>query len=93
MRRLVDILRREFYLDGPNDVDWIFRNQILDSRESRLYVDLIADEEGRLTWTSPADRDNNELFDLRMHRTSWIVELGNRPKFLTRNVTTYPSTL
>lgn len=75
VRQYVDVLRRKFYLDGPNDVDWIFRNQILDRRESRLYVDLIADDEDRLTWTSPADRDNNELFDSRMHRTSWIVQL------------------
>ena len=35
-------LRRSHYLDGPNDVDWIFRNEILAEREDSIYVDYVA---------------------------------------------------
>jgi hypothetical protein len=38
VRRHVDRLRRSLYLDEPNDVDWVFRNEILDRRESRSIV-------------------------------------------------------
>jgi AbiV family abortive infection protein len=41
-----------YYLDGPNDVDWIFRNDILRQREEALYVDYIATDEGH-DWVSP----------------------------------------
>lgn len=44
--------RRELYLDGPNDYDWIFRNDLLSERENALYVDLV-DNEGRLDWWPP----------------------------------------
>jgi hypothetical protein len=30
--------RRSHYLLGPNNVDWIFRNQLIADRESSLYV-------------------------------------------------------
>lgn len=32
-------LRPSHYLDGPNDVDWIWRNNLLRTRENALYVD------------------------------------------------------
>jgi hypothetical protein len=62
VRGYVDTLRPTLHLDGPNDIDWIFRNMILDRRESRLYVDLIADDEDRPSWTSPAHRDDYHLY-------------------------------
>jgi len=46
-------LRRQYFLDGPNDVDWIFRNEIDAYREERLYVDLIADDDGSIRWHTP----------------------------------------
>lgn len=46
--------RADFYLDGPNDVDWIFRNRIIDQRESALYVDYMETDDGRL-WVAPHD--------------------------------------
>jgi len=45
--------RASLYLDGPNDVDWIFRNEVLATREETLYVDLV-DAEGALLWLTPA---------------------------------------
>ena len=56
VRRYVDVLRQEYYLDGPMDVDWIFGNEVVTNREERLYVDYIEDEDGTRRWTGPADR-------------------------------------
>lgn len=58
VRRLVETMRQSHYLDGPNDVDWIFRNQLLAQREESLYVDYVHEEDGD-RWTSPAA--NNAL--------------------------------
>lgn len=44
--------RRSLYLDGPNDVDWIFRNSILREREGAIYVDYI-DNGGIHSWLEP----------------------------------------
>ena len=46
VRRMVEDMRQAYYLDGPNDVDWIFRNQLLSSREDGLYVDYVRYEDG-----------------------------------------------
>jgi AbiV family abortive infection protein len=49
---LVNLERRSHYLDGPDDVDWIFRNQLITEREQRLYVDYVVDE-ADARWISP----------------------------------------
>jgi AbiV family abortive infection protein len=56
VRRYVDHLRQQFYLDGPMNADSIFGNEVLARREERLYVDYIEDEDGSRRWTGPADR-------------------------------------
>jgi hypothetical protein len=43
-------MRVSHYLDGPNDVDWIFRNQIEARREERLYVDYVSTDDGAEWW-------------------------------------------
>lgn len=62
LRQLVDLFRRSRYLDGPNDVDWVFRNQIRSRREESLYVDYLGTDEGD-RWVTPASRDS--------YGTSW----------------------
>ena len=52
----IDHFRSDLYLDGPNDVDWIFRNEIDAAREERIYVDYIKSDEGE-TWYSPSSWD------------------------------------
>jgi AbiV family abortive infection protein len=52
LRRYLDIERQEFYLDGPNDVDWIFPNRIRHARERNMYVDYVQSEEVHL-WLDP----------------------------------------
>ncbi len=76
IRRHVDHLRQRYYLDGPMDVDWIFGNEVLTSREERLYVDYIEDEHGGRHWTGPADR--SAIFDAPFSspaQTSPVVRL------------------
>ncbi len=48
----IDRDRQEFYLDGPNDMDWIFRNRILANREETIYVDYVETDDGHL-WLTP----------------------------------------
>jgi AbiV family abortive infection protein len=42
LRRHIDRERQTLYLDGPGDVDWIFRNDIERRREEVMYVDYVA---------------------------------------------------
>lgn len=45
--------RPELYLDGHESILWTFRNQILQKREDRLYVDYVRTDDGR-HWATPA---------------------------------------
>lgn len=56
LKQIVDRARRSHYLDGPNDVDWILRNEIKTRREDSLYVDYVGLEGGD-EWVTPASRD------------------------------------
>jgi hypothetical protein len=60
VRSIVDSARSALYLDGPNDYDWIFRNQLIARREESLYVDYVHDEDGN-RWTSPARYDSTQF--------------------------------
>jgi AbiV family abortive infection protein len=52
----VDNQRKEFYLDGPSDIDWLFRNRISSRREETIYVDY-AEADGKHFWLTPRDDD------------------------------------
>jgi AbiV family abortive infection protein len=45
--------RESFYLDGPNGVDWIFQNDIVDGREGAFYVDYERHDAGD-RWKDPS---------------------------------------
>lgn len=55
----LDTYRQEFFLDGPNDVDWIFRNEIESQREETLYVDYVETEAGHL-WLHPSRYEHDD---------------------------------
>ena len=54
--RAIDRHRQALHLDGPNDFDWIFPNELIAERESALYVDLV-ESEGVLGWSSPPESE------------------------------------
>jgi hypothetical protein len=49
LRGYVEREREQFYLDGPNDVDFVYLNGLIYERESLLYADLVRWEHG-LEW-------------------------------------------
>lgn len=53
LQEYIDHYRDEFYLDGAEGVEWIFRNEIQQAREGALYVDYVARDEGH-HWADPA---------------------------------------
>lgn len=75
LQRLIDFERRSRYLDGPNDVDWIFRNEVLTRRESSLYVDYVHTEDGD-EWVSPASRDE--------YKSAWRVDAARLALLLAK---------
>ena len=66
VRTGVDHLRASHYLDGPNDIDWVFPNDITRKREDDLYVGYVSeddpDAQGRCYWSSPID-DVSDLLE------------------------------
>lgn len=57
LSELVESESRPWYLDGPNRVDWIFRNSLVEKREHDLYVDYVpdvTDAKGAYHWVAPA---------------------------------------
>lgn len=49
---------KEYYLDGPNGIDWIFRNSIISEREEYFYVDYIAVDGESNSWLTPKRFDD-----------------------------------
>lgn len=73
IRHHMDRERKALYLDGPNDVDWVFQNDILRKREESVYVDYVAYTDSSRDehyWHCP----NPRLLRIEMSRT--------RPKVL-----------
>ena len=51
---------KAFYLDGPNEIDWVFPNAILSERERLMYVDCVQDvtvQDGEFLWSCPFSYD------------------------------------
>ena len=63
LNELIEMKCRRYYLDGPNDVDWIFPNSIIAEREQTLYVDYVQDiteEPGNFFWIEPFQFSHEE---------------------------------
>jgi hypothetical protein len=52
VREYADCHRPDLYLDGPIGVEWIFRNDLIASRDTVLYVDYADTDDGH-RWLSP----------------------------------------
>jgi AbiV family abortive infection protein len=71
----IDRERRTLYLDGPEGVEWIFRNAIECRREEAIYVDYIARDELRAEhdWHCP----NPRLLDMyRLVSTPTVLRVA-----------------
>lgn len=58
LAKCVELDCQPYYLDGPNQVDWIHRNSILEEREQALYVDFVqglTDDTDAFEWRVPRD--------------------------------------
>lgn len=56
LQEFIDRQRRPYFLDGPNDVDWIVGNEIMAERSRGLYVDFLQDTTeppGEYFWSFP----------------------------------------
>ena len=63
LREYVDSELDQFYLDGPNGIEWIFRNDIISSREECIYVDYVAYDSDNHEWITPRAKDRySDLF-------------------------------
>lgn len=52
-----------WHLDGPNDIDWIFPNEVSQKRERDLYVDYVqdvTDGAGACFWIAPVPPDDSQ---------------------------------
>ena len=58
IRQYAELRLAGFYLDGPHEIDWIFRNDIIAERDRAMYVDYVQDvtvEGGDHNWQFPMD--------------------------------------
>jgi hypothetical protein len=74
--RAIEMHRAAFHLDGPNDFDWIFPNQLIAEREGALYVDLVEYEGGLLSWVSPIDDETSWEIPRPMRLVEALAKTG-----------------
>lgn len=91
VRKYADYLRQSLHLDGPNEVDWAFRNDILSRREEQLYVDWVIDEHGEGRWVGPSHREQIEDSWSRFpppasNAISLVLEMGRIDFFTPANL-------
>lgn len=65
VRKLIEIQRKKYYLDGPFDYEWIFYNQILFNRENTMYVDYISTDESD-RWIAPNKDNDNPYSEIEL---------------------------
>jgi len=75
IHRAVERECHEYYLDGPNDFDWIFRNEILQIREEKIYVDYI-ESDGEHMWLTPKRYYHPEMYPFTSYLRSRVVEVA-----------------
>lgn len=82
LQKYINLDRKEFYLDGPNDVDWIFRNEVIQRREGALYVDYVASDEEKM-WFDPSVAEDLGL-NVRRPESVRMVQAFYDAGFFTR---------
>jgi AbiV family abortive infection protein len=82
VRGWVNQLRQEYCIDGPEYTSWVFRNRILDRRESQMYVSYVRYDTGHAWETS-----NPILSDCAppLSRMLGLIRAMNRCGFISAN--------
>jgi len=76
IRKSVERECHKYYLDGPNDFDWIFRNEILQAREEQIYVDYV-ENEGKHYWLTPKRYYHPELYPSLLYLAPSVYEVAS----------------
>jgi AbiV family abortive infection protein len=74
LRGYIEAELEEFYLDGPMDVDWIFRNEIISKREEAFYVDYVQYDEEH-DWLTPKPFDSTSEFSAPSSSNSAVISI------------------
>lgn len=75
VRKIIKSECQEYYLDGPNDFDWIFRNEILQSREEKIYVDYVENDDEHV-WLTPNRYYLHEIGQEGFHLLPEAIEVA-----------------
>jgi hypothetical protein len=75
--RYVEQARKEFYLDGPNSVDFIYLNDLIHRREALLYADRVRWEHG-YEWQKAGSPWGSEplVFRKALETANALAEVG-----------------
>ncbi len=74
VRKIIESHCQEYYLDGPNDFDWIFHNEILQSREEKIYVDYVENDEKHV-WLTPNRYFLYKIGEENIHLIPDVIEV------------------
>lgn len=75
IREAIEVECHEYYLDGPNDYDWIFKNEVIQIREEQIYVDYV-ENEGDHYWLSPKRYYHPELHPSTFYLAPSVYEVA-----------------
>ncbi|MEW6669677.1 MAG: hypothetical protein AB1512_31090 [Thermodesulfobacteriota bacterium] len=76
IREAIEMECQEYYLDGPEGFDWIFRNEILQTREEQLYVDYI-ESDGEHIWLSPKRYYRQDMYGSTFYLVPDVFEVAS----------------
>jgi hypothetical protein len=72
MVRYIDGNRQSHYLDGPEGVEWVYRNSLLYWREQAMYADYVEMEDKSCQWQDP---DYFEKLDASLWKRPWAADV------------------
>ena len=75
LTRYIENNRPSHYLDGPEGVEWVFRNALLFWREQALYVDYIELEDRSCQWQDPDHFEGIDFTSLDISGHDLVVAL------------------
>jgi AbiV family abortive infection protein len=72
VRDFIEKERKQYYLDGPEYKNWVYRNTHISKRESCMYVDYVKMED-KYHWISPNNKPTKESIYGSLHHSSIFI--------------------